>query len=529
MFFRVTDDDTGNELWKSDGTASGTVMVKDIRPGASGSFPDRLTDVAGTLFFRADDGTNGNELWKSDGTASGTVMVKDIRPFSSSFPDDLVAVNGELFFEANAGTNGSELWKSDGTATGTVLVKDIYPGFSSPSFSLPMPVNGTLFFRASNGTNGHELWKSDGTATGTVMVKDIDPGSSSGFPDWLTNVSGTLFFTADDPVFGRELWKSDGTATGTVQVKDVYPGGLSASPVELTAADGRLFFRASDGVHGHELWWSDGTSNGTIMIADIRPGSSSSLLENVLAIPDLGLGITRIFFRANDGSKGNELWSAILNPNPVADLAVTKQDSPDPVFADEPLTYTIGVTNNGPGAATGVTLVDTLPPTITFGSVTTTQGTCSESGGTVTCDLGVMPVGAQATATIDIFTPTATGTIFNFAEVESNEIDPVPANNTTTEATDVVDPPPISDLSISKTVLHELVAVGVPIHYTLTLRNEGPAVATDVSVTDVLPAGTVATSATTPQGTCTIGTGTVTCDLGSVAKRVDLTPNPPKG
>ena len=58
-------------------------MVKDIRPGTSGSFPDRLTDVAGTLFFRADDGTNGNELWKSDGTASGTVMVKNIR--SGSF------------------------------------------------------------------------------------------------------------------------------------------------------------------------------------------------------------------------------------------------------------------------------------------------------------------------------------------------------------------------------------------------------------------------------------------------------------
>src|SRR5436189_4586426 len=61
------------ELWKTDGTQAGTVLVKDINPGISGSHPDHLTEVNGTLFFTADDGTNGTELWKSNGTTAGTV------------------------------------------------------------------------------------------------------------------------------------------------------------------------------------------------------------------------------------------------------------------------------------------------------------------------------------------------------------------------------------------------------------------------------------------------------------------------
>jgi len=70
----------GDELWKSDGTSGGTVMVKDIYPGDKydDGFPENLTNVNGTLYFTAYDGVNGEELWKSNGTDTGTVMVKDI-------------------------------------------------------------------------------------------------------------------------------------------------------------------------------------------------------------------------------------------------------------------------------------------------------------------------------------------------------------------------------------------------------------------------------------------------------------------
>ena len=158
------------------------MLVKDIHTGSSHlSSQEWLTNVNGTLFFTADDGTTGQELWKSNGTTAGTVLVKDIHPGGQdSFAANLTDVNGTLFFSADDGSTGQELWKSDGTSAGTVLVKDITQRSAATPASLTN-VNGTLFFAANDGTVGQELWKSDGTAAGTVLVKDISPGSPGSF------------------------------------------------------------------------------------------------------------------------------------------------------------------------------------------------------------------------------------------------------------------------------------------------------------------------------------------------------------
>ena len=193
-------------------------LVKEIFSRGTG-YPVHLTAVGNTLYFAADDGTNGYELWKSDGTASGTVMVKDINSGSSgsshyhsgsSYPSKLTAVGNTLFFQANDGFNGHALWKSDGTASGTVLVADPY-GASDNSYPLDelMAIGNTLFFEAYSTANGSELWKSDGTSSGTVMVKDINSGSGSSNPHELTAVGNTLYFAANDGTNGLELWKSD--------------------------------------------------------------------------------------------------------------------------------------------------------------------------------------------------------------------------------------------------------------------------------------------------------------------------------
>ena len=96
-------------------------MVENIASGGVNSFPDRLTAVGNTLFFKATNGQNGFELWKSNGTSSGTVMVKDINSGSmgqaSSNPNYLTEMGNTLYFSAMDNTNnGHQLWKSDGTA-----------------------------------------------------------------------------------------------------------------------------------------------------------------------------------------------------------------------------------------------------------------------------------------------------------------------------------------------------------------------------------------------------------------------------
>ncbi|AFY58026.1 hypothetical protein Riv7116_5658 [Rivularia sp. PCC 7116] len=251
-------------------TAGTTFIKKLGLSDADSNIPivKNLTNINGTLFFSGEATketinpeselsvpiSTGAELFKSNGTESGTNIVKDINPEAGSNPDKITDVNGIAFFTADDGTNGTELWKSDGTQSGTVLVKDITPGSQGSEFDNLTNVNGNLFFTVNDSNNGVELWKSDGTESGTSLVKDINRGGNSSNPDNLTVFQDILYFTADDGINGVELWKSDGTESGTVLVGDINPGAASSNPEELTVVDGELYFSADDGVNGRELW-----------------------------------------------------------------------------------------------------------------------------------------------------------------------------------------------------------------------------------------------------------------------------------
>lgn len=261
LFFTSQQDDSGDELWKTDGTTAGTMLVKDINPGTASSNPTDLVNVGNVIFFAANDGTDGAELWKTDGTAAGTVMVKDILPGAgSSNPSNLTNVNGTLFFSATDAAGNASLWKSDGTAAGTVELATV-------TASDLTNVSGILYFNGEDSTHGYELWNSDGTAAGTVLVDDIYPGTISSYPTNLTAVGSEVFFSTgpgEGAVTG--LWKSDGTAAGTVEIKS---GSFFS---ELHAFEGSVYFGGPDiagGSQDQELWKTDGTANGTVQITSV--------------------------------------------------------------------------------------------------------------------------------------------------------------------------------------------------------------------------------------------------------------------
>lgn len=284
-------------------------LVKDIHPGAAGASPSGLIAFNNRLVFAASDGRHGFELWGSDGSSGGTTLLADLAVGGdSSFPGRFLIAGDQLFFTANATVFSEELWVSDGTTAGTRRI----PGVNPSKFSVNnlAALNGRVLFTNGAGDLSGELWSSDGTAAGTALVKEIQlSGYGGSNPSFLTTVGNHVYFSADDDTSGRELWRSDGTTAGTVLVRDIAPGGSSffpnqSIPEQLTAVGERLFFTADDGLHGRELWLSDGSAAGTRLVKDITTGNSS-VASGPVALTAVG---SRLFFTVDDGLSGQELW-----------------------------------------------------------------------------------------------------------------------------------------------------------------------------------------------------------------------------
>ncbi|RYZ33703.1 MAG: HYR domain-containing protein, partial [Myxococcaceae bacterium] len=351
LYFIANDGVSGVDLWRSDGTAEGTVKVKDWSYDLSSGAIREPVQMDGILYF-----IRLTALWRTDGTDAGTWMVKQLIGDSSSESNLLTVVGNRLFFRSFDYSYGSELWMSDGTPEGTARVKDILPGASGSKPSSLVGVNGRVYFAANDGASGTELWRSDGTPEGTVKVKELVPGVGGSAPTLLTRVGGMLYFAATDALGAPELWKSDGTEEGTVRVRGPVPGLLgTGDPVSLLALEpeGVLLFAAADAASGVEVWRTDGTEAGTVRITDIAPGPGSSRPRMLTRSGN------RIFLSANDGWTGLEPW---LIPWRV----VTGPVPPAVTCPEDVTTEATGVAGADVSLPEARASDDTAPPRVTY-------------------------------------------------------------------------------------------------------------------------------------------------------------------
>jgi ELWxxDGT repeat protein len=157
---------TGREPWVSDGTAAGTRLLKDVHAGIPDSSPEGFVALDGRVLFTAFDGAAagiGRELWLTDGTPGGTLLLRDVWPGRDSGGESSLGRAGEnrVLFAGNDGTTGAEPWVSDGTPAGTRLVKDLLPGFGG---SAPAPLGragNRLLLRAIDRSAGEEPFVMD--------------------------------------------------------------------------------------------------------------------------------------------------------------------------------------------------------------------------------------------------------------------------------------------------------------------------------------------------------------------------------
>jgi virginiamycin B lyase len=468
----------GNKIGQINPT---THAVSEFPNASGGTGPEVITaGPDGNLWFTDDS----NKIGEINPTTH--VVMEFPIPTSSSEPEDITA-----------GPDGN-LWFTE------VLGKKI--GQINPmthaiaEFALPSAAHGPAIHGITTGPDG-SLWFTDES---NDMIGQINPTThvinEFAVP---TSGSGPLGITTGPD---NNLWFAENQGN---QIGELNPttGAFSEFPLPTSRSNPNRITTGPDG----NLWFTE--SNGD-KIAQINP-TSHAIAE--FSVPSVGAapeGITsgpdhNLWF--GEGGEFSGIGQVVLGPAAAAPDLALSGTAPMSATVGTNLTYTLTVTNDGTGNATGVTLLDTLPPGVTFVSATggatpNTRGQLSQ----LSLTIGNLAAGANSTVNI-VVTPTMPGMLSNRASAYSDQTDPTPADDSVVLSTSVLSA--TADVALSGIV--PAVVIGTTnVTFTLTVTSDGAAQATGVTLTDMLDPGLTFVSAT---GTFTRAGNTLTFTIGNLA------------
>jgi uncharacterized repeat protein (TIGR01451 family) len=267
--------------------------------------------------------------------------------------------------------------------------------------------------------------QADLVVTNVASPTSVSPGS---------NVSYTQQVTNNGPAAAASPSFSETTPPNTTFQSVSIPSGWTCPTLPavggtgtITCNDGTSLGSGSNASFTVVLQVNSNTPSGT-SITDTATATATNIVPSLTS---------------NTASA-----TVLVASSSSADMAIVKTATPNPVTEGTPLTYTLTVTNGGPASATTVTVQDALPSTVMYLGYTSTQGTCSEAGGTVTCQIGTMANGATVMVTI-LTLPEQPGMITNTATVTADQTDPNPSNNSSSISVTVVAPTRVTLKSFS--------------------------------------------------------------------------------
>jgi uncharacterized repeat protein (TIGR01451 family) len=432
------------------------------------------------------------------------------------------------------GTNVAQTWNITGANSGNI------PGATSAFTTTESLTGGSaadnFVFSAAGSINqkldgGLGIDTLDNSAIPAHIVNPTAPGTLDGFMGTATGV-GTIFDNINIVAAAADLGVGKtGPATVnagtvisyTITVTNNGPNpAINAALADTVPAGTTFSSLVSPGGWSCTTPAVNGTGTINCTIASMAVGSAVFTLNvNGPAAPATVSNTATVSSSSTDNTPGNNSSTANTNVIFTADLSINKTATATAAQGTN-VTYNISLTNNGPNPATSVSLTDALPANTTF--VSTAQNTgpafsCTNptvgTNGTVTCTLASMASGTTATFTIiaTVSGSAPLGLLNNTANATTTSTDPSTPNSSTAGTTITAGN---ADVSVVKTAAPGPYGTGNNLTYTIAVSNAGPTAAANVTVTDVIPAGTTFVSATPTQGSCS-GTTTVTCSLGTIA------------